>query len=350
MDIDKNGTVLKSKLFEGLINSNKRMTYTEVTAILESGKKDKFFEDMKNLAEILRKKRERRGAIAFSSKESKIEVDKDLEVVAISPYKFGISNGIIEEFMLVANETVAEFMFKKGLPFVFRVHEKPSGEKLNTLNEFLAAMGFKDRFDVSSEPKKYAEVLARVKGEVCENLVSRVMLKSMQKARYVIENAGHFGLAAEFYCHFTSPIRRYPDLVIHRIIKLMLKNNEIYAKRLKNFAREAAVVSSEREKASENAERAVDDFYKACLMEKHIGEEFDGIISGVTGFGVFVELENSCEGLIRYERLPSDNYKFIEHTFTMKGTKRSFRLGDKVRIKVVAVSRETRRVDFEIVI
>lgn len=355
MVVDKNGNVIESEINKSIINNDHRMTYTAVTGILEGDKelRERYsdiveeIELMAELARILKNKRISRGSLEFETTEAKIILDEKGDVEDIKPYPYGISNGIIEEFMLLANETVAQFMCKTKLPFVYRVHETPDAEKMADFRKFVGGCG---RMLPAGklEPKDLQKLLKEIDGDALEPIISKVMLRSMKKARYCTENLGHFGLAAEYYCHFTSPIRRYPDLQIHRVIKAMIDEKLGSIPKLAKWCEEVAVVSSEREKASESAERDIDDYYKAEYMQRHVGSEFMGIVSGVTSFGVFVELENTCEGLARLDNLPRDNYNFLEERFTMVGAKHSYTLGQKVKIRVEACDIEARRVTFKV--
>lgn len=357
MEISPSGTVVASEITESVINSTHRMTYANVTAILEGDKAltaeyadiAPMLNDMLHLKEILEKRRIAKGKIDLVSKECKVVLDEKGDVKDIVEYPYTVSNSIIEEFMLIANETVAEFAVKNELPFVYRVHENPDKDKLRALSAFLAGFGQK-LTPTDVKPADIQAVLNGLKGEDIEGIVNRVVLRSMQKAKYMTECKGHFGLATEFYCHFTSPIRRYPDLQIHRVLKAFINNKSVAkAKFMVAKCSETAVRSSEREVSAERAERDIDDFYKAEYTSRHIGEEFDGIISGVTSFGIFVELKNTCEGIIKLDELPKDNYNYIEERFLLKGSKNTFTLGGKVRIKVESVEKLTGRVAFSLV-
>lgn len=355
MTIDMQGNVIAREINKSIINNDYAMTYNNVTKILDGDKElteeysavVPMIKDMYDLSEILRKRRDARGSINFDTKESKIILDEAGNVVDIKPYNYTVSNGIIEEFMLVANETVAEFAVENGLPFVFRVHEFPDKEKMTEFKKFVDVCGF-SLPSGKVEPKTLQELLGRIEGSPMESIISKVMLRSMQKAKYMPQNLGHFGLAAEYYCHFTSPIRRYPDLQIHRIIKAFLDGKMGSIPKLATWCNEVSEVSSEREKASEQAERDIDDYYKAEYMQRHIGDTFTGVVSGVTAFGIFVELDNTCEGMARMENLPEDNYDFVEKRYLLKGTKHSYMLGQTVDIEVVSCDIENRRVNFKV--
>ena len=355
MLIDSNGVIKGHRLYESVINSRARMTYKNVTRIIEGdralieryGPIVPMLKEMLALSEILYKKRKKRGSIFFESKECVVETDKEGRPLSIKPYEYGVSNAIIEEFMLAANETVAEFISHTEYPFIYRVHEPPAEEKLFEFQNFMSGLGFKMSFGKSIEPRDVQGYLELAEGMEYKNLVNKILLRSMQKARYSELNRGHFGLAAKYYCHFTSPIRRYPDLVAHRIIKMML-NSKLDGKTVKKmhaFCHGAAISSSEREKAAESVERQCDDYYKAYFMEDKIGE---GVISSVTQFGIFVELKNTVEGLARFEWLPADDYVIDEKRYFAVGRKHKFSLGDTVIVRTESADRLTRQVNFSI--
>lgn len=357
MDVDFNGKVTASEINESIIRSAHRMTYTKVQKMLEGdGELLKEYADlgemvknMSALASILNRKRAARGSINFAGREAKITLNDDGTVADIQPYPIAESNNIIEEFMILANETVAEFMFHTELPFIYRTHEPPQTEKLDALKTFVQALGYSFAPRQKVYPADLQKLLDEVQGKPEETIVSKVMLRSMQKAKYTVNNIGHFGLASDYYCHFTSPIRRYPDLMIHRVIKQMLegKAGEAASDKTRALCQSAAAISSEREVAAEQAERDADDYFKAVYMEDKIGEVYEGIISGVTSFGIFVELFNTVEGLIALEVLPPDRYEYIEAKYQLKGAKRSYSLGDRITVQVTRADRELRRVDFE---
>ena len=363
MEIDENGKVVNSEIAETVINSKARMTYTEVSDILEKDDEKlkqtfaKQVEDFKNaekLARILMKRRERRGAIDFDFPEAKIILNREGKVVDIKCYERRISNKMIEEFMLVANETVAEHFYWLQLPFVYRIHETPSAEKMEDLNKFIATFGYHIKGDLEDvHPKEIQSLVEKIKGTKEEESISTIALRSMKQAKYSPQCIGHFGLAAKYYCHFTSTIRRYPDLQIHRIIKEQL-NNKLNNKRqeqLSHIVEYASTQSSERERAAELAERDVHDFYKACYMADKVGQEFDGVVSSVTSFGMFVELENTVEGLIRLANMRDDYYIYNQETYTIMGERshKTFKIGDTVRIKVDNVNVDFREIDFVLI-
>ena len=355
ISLDFSGNVIDRKIVKSIINNDYAMTYKVVQAILDGDEKLKsqyskvygMICDAYDLSRILNGKRQRRGSINFETKECKIILDDKGNVSEIKPYPYLVSNSIIEEFMLAANETVAEFICGLELPFVYRTHEEPDGEKMIALKKFVESCGYRlERGKM--HPAKLQKLLDEVQGTKMESIISKVMLRSMKKAKYTVDNLGHFGLAAEYYCHFTSPIRRYPDLQIHRIIKAMLDGKLGSLEKLERWCEEVAEVSSERERAAEMAERDIDDYYKAEYMLKHVGEEFAGVVSGVTAFGIFVELDNTAEGLSRLDNLPKDNYEFVENRFLLKGTKHSYTLGQVVRIKVLGADVDNRKVTFKV--
>lgn len=362
MEINHKGEVVKHDIKETIINSKARMTYTEVSDILEKDDEklkktfakvaDDFFTAEK-LARILMKRREKRGAIDFDFPEAKIILNNDGDVVDIVQYERRISNRIIEEFMLITNETVAEHFFWLNMPFVYRVHETPAHEKIETLNKFISTFGYVIKGDLESvHPKALQGIIEQIHGKTEEKAISTIMLRSLKQARYSPECVGHFGLAAQYYSHFTSPIRRYPDLQIHRIIKEFL-NGKISQKRQDQLAQivdYASTQSSEREREAELAERDVKDIYKARYMEDRVGEEFVGIVSSVTSFGMFIELDNTVEGLVRLADMSDDYYIFDENTFTILGerTKKMYRIGDVVKIKVEKVNVDFKEIDFKL--
>ena len=362
MEIDKKGKVLAHEIDETVIKTNERMTYTDVTKILEGTadeetlkKYDYLIEDFKTMEElcnILREKRTKRGAIDFDFEESKIILNEVGRPIDIKPYERAIANRIIEEFMLVCNETIAEDMYWQNLPFVYRVHEEPDDEKLQKFKDFVHNLGYTVKSAQEIHPRALQEILEKVKGKPEETVVSTLLLRSMMQARYSPECSGHFGLAAKYYCHFTSPIRRYPDLQIHRIIKENLngKINDKRRDRLAVIVDEAAKQSSEMERLAEDAEREVDDLKKAEYMMDRIGEEFEGIISSVTSFGIFVELPNTVEGLVHITDLDDDYYVYDEQHLMLLGqrTKKIYRLGDSVKVVCSRVDIDNREIFFDI--
>lgn len=336
MTFDKNGNRLNYEICESIINSRHKMTYPAVTAICNGDEKTcaeyadiaNTVKNMEKLCLLLEKKRKAAGEVELDVREAKIYLDDDGEII-IPDYERGISERIIEQFMISANEAVAEFLLSKGAPCLYRVHESPSPEKAETLFGFLRDLGINAHCDTDDiKPEDFQRILERIADKPYASVVNKVMLRSMQKARYHEKNLGHFGLASKCYCHFTSPIRRYPDLFVHRSVKAVLHGTKFIE------MKDAGIDCSERERNADEAERAVDDLYKTVYMQDRIGEVFEATVSGVTNFGVFCELDNTIEGLIPLEVLPDDNYEFIAEKFLLKGARRAFRLGDKVKIRV----------------
>ncbi len=359
MDVDASGRVTNHEIFESVINIDERMTYTNVYKILEKNdgelleRYDYLLEDfntMEELALILRKKRMGRGAIDFDFDEAKIILDDKGKPVEVKRYETTTANRIIEEFMLVCNETVAEHFFWADSPFVYRIHEDPDSEKIQAFAEFTSNLGFPLKGINKIHPRALQEILEKVRGTKEEAIVSTVMLRSLAKARYSHQNLGHFGLAAKFYCHFTSPIRRYPDLMIHRIMKEQLKgklegqSEESLKEKLPDIAR----LCSERERAAEEAERDTEDLKKVEYMKAHEGECFQGIISNVTSFGMFVELENTIEGLVRMGSMDDDYYIFDDKHYCLTGerTRKRYRVGDKITVRLARADVSARQIDF----
>ena len=365
MEINQKGDVVSSEIVKGIINVTKRMSYNDVQAILDNSDnkilktyKDyiKDFKLMEELALILKNKRLEQGYLNLDIPESKIELDIDGKVKNISKYETSFANEIIEQFMLIANETVAEKFYWLEAPFIYRVHEKPDLEKVQELNKFLFNFGLKIKANKDNlYPKEFSKILEEIKGKEEEKVVSNLILRTLKLARYEAENKGHFGIASKYYCHFTSPIRRYPDLFIHRVISKYLEENyviedkwiEIY----NEYAKERASQSSEREKVATKVERESEDIKKAEYMESRIGKEYQAIISSITSFGVFAELENTVEGLIRFEDLGEEYFIYDEERKILIGeeTKITYRIGDKVKIRVKKASKQLRQIDFELV-
>ncbi|AKA70946.1 ribonuclease R [Clostridium scatologenes] len=361
MEIDKTGKVVDHNIVESIIKTSERMTYTDVTKILRDNDEEvtkrydylvDTFKFMEELCGILHKKRMQRGAIDFEFEECKIILDELGKPIEIKPYERAIANRIIEEFMLVCNETIAEHMYWANMPFVYRIHEEPDEEKLINFNEFVHNLGYVVKIGQEIHPKALQDIVEKVKGKKEETVVSTLLLRSMMKARYAPECTGHFGLAARYYCHFTSPIRRYPDLIIHRIIKEFI-NGQISDKRIQRLTTEveyASKQSSEMERVAQDAEREVEDLKKAEYMSERIGEEFEGIISSVTNFGMFVELHNTIEGLIHISSLDDDYYVYDEKHLSLIGerTKNVYKLGDEAKIKVSKVDMFAHEIYFEL--
>ncbi len=358
LNFDKSANLIDGDVFECIIKSKHRMTYTSVSKIFNGDEEEcKKYADMvddlklmKELSEKLAKKRTARGAIDFDIPEVQIDVDENGKTKDIYKRPREASHRLIESFMIAANEFIAEKFCKLEVPFVYRVHETPDPQKVNLFVEFAAGFGevLKIKGDELSGTA-LQKFLDTVSGKPYGDALNKLALRTMQKARYLELCSGHFGLGSEFYCHFTSPIRRYPDLICHRIIKMYLnglltKSREV---ELDEFVKEASENCSERERLAEKAEREVDEMKIAEFMQKFIGEEFDGVITGVTNFGVFVGLENTAEGLIRIENLPKDSYIFVENKFMLKGKYYTYRLGDKIRVKLINASPITKQIDFE---
>ena len=354
MTIDMNGKVLERRVVPSVICSRHRMTYKAVTAIAQGDAEMRaeypdlveFVQTAVELTKILKRARESKGGIALDVKEAKILYENG--TISIPDYERTISHEMIEQFMVLANESVATVMTEKAMPFVYRIHERPGEEKAQDFLTFLREAGVFAKFDPSRvTPADYQNLLRSLEGSPLYALVNRVMLRSMMKAAYSPENVGHFGLASDCYCHFTSPIRRYPDLCIHRIIKESFLAPEKTREKYKKFVTEAAVQSSACEKNAAEAERDVDALYIVAYMQDKIGKEYDATISGVTSFGIFAELANTVEGLVPLETLPDDSYEFIEERFQLRGTKESFHLGEAIRVRVAGVDWGTRRVQFQ---
>jgi ribonuclease R len=361
MEIDRTGKVLAHEITESVIRTSERMTYTDVTKILRDDddelkkRYDYLIDDFKNmeaLCEILNRKRMNRGAIDFDFEESKIILNEFGKPIDVRPYERAIANRIIEEFMLICNETVAEHIFWANIPFVYRVHEEPNEEKLSHFYEFIHNLGYTVKHSKEVHPRNLQEILEKIQGKKEETVVSTLLLRSMMQARYSPESLGHFGLAARYYCHFTSPIRRYPDLIIHRIIKEYISGGmtEDRVKRLPAIVEYASIQSSETERVAQEAEREVDDLKKAEYMSDRIGLVFEGMISSVTSFGFFVELPNTIEGLVHISNLGDDYYFYDERHLCIIGerTKRIFRLGDDIKVRVSKVDIDNREIHFEL--
>lgn len=345
MTFDRSGKRLKYEIFESVIQSCHKMTYPDVTAICEgdSALCQKYaditpcIELMKDLCLILESRRRAEGSVDLDVKEAHIYVDENGEIV-IPPVERTISQRIIEQFMISANEAVAEYMQSKNLPCLYRIHERPSPEKTADLFAFLSDLGINAKCNGSEpEPMDFQKILNVAADKPYASVVNKVMLRSMQKARYFGENRGHFGLASKCYCHFTSPIRRYPDLYVHRVLKCALHGEADKARTMYYPLLEAAGTDcSEKERIADDAERNVDDLYKLAYMNERLGEEFDGVISGVTPHGIYCELDNTVEGIIPLEDLPADSYEYVEGKYLLKGVKHKFRIGDKLRVQIAA--------------
>ncbi len=358
MDIDKNGNVISHEIFESVIRSKARLTYTEANKVLngeKSEKADKVKKSlllMKELSLLLQEKKMREGYLDFEIPEAEFVFDEDGLAIGVQKRERNSAHRLIEDFMVLANEVVAKEFCNKDIPFVYRVHESPRKEKLLKVFDFMKGLGLNlPKIPDIITPTFYQGLIKLVDGHDYTETVNKVLLRSMQKAKYTNKNLGHFGLALEYYCHFTSPIRRYPDLTIHRIIKEVLKKKALSSTRndeLNSLTYESSMQSSERERNADMAERDVDDLWKAYLMKDHIGEEFEGIITSVTNFGFYVELENTVEGLVKIEELPEDNYLFYEKSLMIKGNKHTFKIGDKIKIIIANSNIFTRKVDFSL--
>ena len=363
MEIDSKGNVVNHQIYESIINNKARMIYDDVSDILE--KKDEkliekysyIYDDlllMDELALILREKRKEKGSLDFDFDEAEITLDEDEIPVSIGIEERRVANKIIEEFMLAANKTVAEHFFWMEYPFVYRVHEKPDTDRIVELKAFLAGFGINLQGNPDNiHPKMLNDILMEVEGKPFENIVNTVILRSMKKAFYSTECQGHFGLSFKYYCHFTSPIRRYPDLMIHRIIKASI-NGQVDGKILKKFKKDAEIaseISSQTERKAQEMEREVEKMKKAQFMKKKIGETFDGVISGVTSFGIYVQLPNTVEGMVRLDSLKDDFYDYEEGKYRVIGrrTNNIYSLGDSVTIRVIGASPEERQIDFLLV-
>ena len=365
MEINPKGKVVSSEVYKGIINVTERMNYHDVQKIIDGTDKKVLkkyepyiqnFKDMEELAKILKARRIEEGYLNLDIPESQIDLDENGKVTNISKYETSFANEIIEQFMLSANETIAEKFYWLDAPFIYRVHEEPDLEKVQELNKFLFNFGLKIKANKDHiYPKEFAKVLDEIKGKEEEKVISNLILRTLKVARYEEENKGHFGIAGKYYCHFTSPIRRYPDLFIHRIISKYLENSydvdEKFIEKYKEQAKERAKQSSDREKVATTVEREAEDIKKAEYMEDKIGNEYDGIISSITSFGMFVELENTVEGLIRFENLGNEYFIYDEERKRLIGekTNTTYKIGDKVKIRVAKASKLLRQVDFEIV-
>ena len=363
MDINQSGEIISHKIEETIINVDRRMSYTSVNKIIEledKEEKEKYkefipmFALMYEVADILRKRRFKRGSVDFDFPESKIILDAKGKPLEIKEYERNNAHRIIEEFMLAANQTVAEEYFWQELPFVYRVHETPDSEKILQLGIFVNNFGYTLKTGANDEihPKEIQKLLNNVKGKPEEALISKLALRSMKQAKYSVNCGGHFGLAMKYYCHFTSPIRRYPDLQIHRIIKENLhgKLGDTRASHYNKILPEVAEASSMLERRADDSEREVEKLKKAEYMEQFIGESFDGIISGVTSWGMFVELPNTVEGMVRVADIPGDYYYFDEEHYSMVGehTGKTYKLGSKIKVTVAAVDKLVKTIDFVI--
>lgn len=362
MDIDGKGNVISHKIAETVVNVSRRMSYTSVKKILEDKDPEEIkeykelvpmFELMQELASLLREKRRKRGSIDFDFPESKIILDENGKPIEVKPYDRNTATKIIEDFMLIANETIAEDYFWQELPFVYRSHENPDPEKIMKLGIFINNFGYSIKIGQDEiHPKELQKLIEKIEGTPEEPLISRLTLRSMKQAKYTVTGDGHFGLAAKYYCHFTSPIRRYPDLQIHRIIKENLRTG-ISEKRIKHYDRilpDVALRSSMMERRADEAEREVDKMKKAEYMAQFIGDTFEGVISGMNTWGMYVELPNTVEGMVHVTSLKDDYYFYDEERYVMVGehTNKTYKLGEKVKVVVTGVDKLLKTIDFEL--
>lgn len=363
MTINDKGNVVDYKIAETVICVDRRMTYTSVKRILEEQDEEEckkyeelvpMFQMMEKLAGILREKRKKRGSIDFDFPETKIVLDENGKPLELKPYDRNVATKIIEDFMLLANETVAEHYFWQEIPFVYRTHEQPDEEKIQKLAIFINNFGHSMHIANNAvRPKEIQKLLAKVEGTAEEAMISRLALRSMKQAKYTPENTGHFGLATTYYCHFTSPIRRYPDLQIHRIIKEDLRGrmNENRREHYEKILPEVTKNCSERERLAEEAERETVKLKKVEYMEAHIGEVFEGVISSITKWGIYVELPNTIEGLVHVTNMRDDHYDYVEERFEMVGehTRKVYKLGQTVFVTATGTDKLQRTIDFELV-
>ena len=362
MTINEKGSVIDHKIAETVVHIDERMSYTSVKKILEEEDELEIeryrelvpmFKLMAELSRILREKRTQRGSIDFDFPETKMILDENGKPIEIKPYDRNVATKIIEDFMLLANETVAEDYFWQEIPFVYRTHESPDEDKIKKLATFIHNFGHSMHISNREvRPKEIQKLLAKVEGTAEDALISRLALRSMKQAKYAPENTGHFGLAASYYCHFTSPIRRYPDLQIHRIIKENLRGrmNEERRDHYDKILTEVAKQSSQRERLAEEAERETVKLKKVEYMSSRFGEEFEGVISSITKLGIYVELPNTIEGLIHVTNLYDDHYNYIEGSYEMVGehTGKTYKLGQTVMVRVIGTSKVERTIDFEL--
>lgn len=362
MEIDKDGKVITSDIYKSVINVCERMSYSDVQKIIDASdekilkKYQKYIKDfklMEELAHILKKKRMINGYLNLDLPESKIVLDNITgKCIDVKKYETTFANEIIEQFMLIANETIAERFCWLEVPFIYRVHEEPDIEKVKELNRFLFNFGYKIHISQDKVyPSAFSKVLEEIKGKPEEKVISNLILRTLKVAKYDSENLGHFGIAGKYYCHFTSPIRRYPDLFIHRIISEYFTSSDKQKQRFAEKAPKYAKNSSEREKVAQKVEREAQQLKKAEFMENKIGQIYDGIISSVTNFGIFVELDNTVEGLIRFENLGKEYFIYDDANKILIGEKTNivYKIGDKLKVKVIRASKETREIDFSIV-
>ncbi len=362
MEIDNTGNIISHEIFESVIKSRIQMTYKKVNNILEKNEVPEGYEEykeelllMNELAKILRKNKEKRGYIDFDVDEAKIIVDETGFPIEIKLRDRGAGERLIEDFMIAANETVATHIFYMKLPFVYRVHDKPEEDRVKEFIAFLSSLGYTVNGNLKKvNQQMFQKILVDLKDKLEFPILSSLMLRTMQKAVYQIDNIGHFGLASKIYTHFTSPIRRFPDTTVHRLLRTYLFNNDISEQKVDSIHNELIPLcehSSEKERASIDCERDIDSMKMAEYMTKHIGEEFEGLISNITNFGFFVQLTNLIEGLVYISDIPNDYYNFDETKMQMVGSKKNiiYKIGQKVKVKVKAASKDDRTIDFELV-
>ena len=365
MEIDEKGRVVSSDVCKSVIKVTERMSYTDVNKIINNQDEKVLeryrpyisdFKLMEELAKILKNRRVTNGYLNLEIPESKLVLDENGKCIDVHQYETTFANEIIEQFMLTANETIAEKFYWLEAPFIYRVHEEPDFDKIQETNKFLFNIGYKIKANRDNiKPKAFSEVLEKIKGTEYEKVISTLILRTLKVARYESENKGHFGIASQYYCHFTSPIRRYPDLFIHRVISEYIKDGyNVPEEKLQDLTAKSnkyAESSSDCEKTATKAEREAEDIKKAEFMESKIGEEFEGIVSSVTSFGMFVELENTVEGLIRFENMGGEYFIYDETQKKLVGenSKKVYRIGDKVHIRVIEANKELRKVAFELV-
>ena len=365
MEIDEKGRVVSSDVCKSVIKVTERMSYTDVNKIINNQDEKVLeryrpyisdFKLMEELAKILKNRRVTNGYLNLEIPESKLVLDENGKCIDVHKYETTFANEIIEQFMLTANETIAEKFYWLEAPFIYRVHEEPDFDKIQETNKFLFNIGYKIKANRDNiKPKAFSEVLEKIKGTEYEKVISTLILRTLKVARYESENKGHFGIASQYYCHFTSPIRRYPDLFIHRVISEYIKDGyNVPEEKLQDLTAKSnkyAESSSDCEKTATKAEREAEDIKKAEFMESKIGEEFEGIVSSVTSFGMFVELENTVEGLIRFENMGGEYFIYDETQKKLVGenSKKVYKIGDKVHIRVIEANKELRKVAFELV-
>ena len=363
MEVDRRGNVVRYEIHDGVINSDERMTYTAVNAILTEHDPETteryralvpMFDMMRELFEILNQRRRRRGSIDFDLPETEVILSEYGEIEAIVPSERNVAHRLIEEFMLLANETVASHLVEHAVPSLHRVHEPPDVKKVMDFEEFITTMGYGLAGGKTPQPRDFQRLIDRMRGTPEERPIAALMLRTMQKARYDASSLGHFGLAAEHYTHFTSPIRRYPDLIVHRTLRMARQGKLTPARgeELEDELPEVAKHSSEMERRADEAERELLQWKKVRFMADKVGDEYEGYITGVAPFGLFVELiENYVEGMVHVSSMADDYYRFVEqqHIFRGENTKKIYRLGDKVNVQVVRVDMERRQIDLGIV-